>query len=192
MVTAVNTATGVARSTVADADGIYRLPALPPGTYDIRAELGGFAPALRTAQTLGLGAEAVINFTLSLTTLTEAVTVTAQVPVVQTTTSALESRLDREAIDLLPLIGRDYESLLRLAPGAQSSNGVSFMGSRGRSNQWNVDGIDNSEDISGYSRQALALDITEGSPVIRLTRAGPYSLATRSCSSAVPRQYWSR
>lgn len=187
MVTATNTATGVARSTVADADGIYRLAALPPGTYDIRADLGGFAPAVRTAQTLGLGAEAVINFTLSLTTLTEAVTVTAQVPVVQTTTSALESRLDREAIDLLPLIGRDYESLLRLAPGAQSSNGVSFMGSRGRSNQWNVDGIDNSEDISGYSRQALALDSVQEVQVLVTGFKAEYGQASGGVVNVVTR-----
>ena len=133
--TAVNTATGIARTVATDAEGRYRLPALPPGTYDFRAELAGFAVASRAGLTLALGAEAVVNFELVLSTLTGAVTVTAQVPVVQTTTSALESRLDREAIDLLPIIGRDYESLLRLAPGAQSSNGVSFTGSRGRSNQ---------------------------------------------------------
>jgi len=125
IVTAINIATGVTPSAVSDVVGTYRLAALAPGTYDVRAELSGFAPAVRRGLTLALGSEAVVSFSLSLSTLTEAVTVTAQVPVVQTTTSALESRLDRGAIDLLPLIGRDYESLLRVAPGAQSSNGVS-------------------------------------------------------------------
>lgn len=187
LVTAVNTATGVGRSAVSDANGMYRLAALPPGTYDIRAELGGFAPAVRAGQTLGLGAEAVVNFSLSLTTLTESVSVTAQVPVVQTTTSALESRLDREAIDLLPLIGRDYESLLRLAPGAQSSNGVSFMGSRGRSNQWNVDGIDNSEDISGYSRQSLALDSVQEVQILVTGFKAEYGQASGGVVNVVTR-----
>lgn len=157
-VIATNQDTGLVRSVVTDAAGLYRLAALPPGRYDFRVELSGFAPAARNALVLALGAEALLDFQLSPSAVTEAVMVTAPVPVVQTTTSAIETRLDREAIDLLPLIGRDYESLLRLAPGAQSSNGVSFMGSRGRSNQWNVDGVDNSEDISGYSRQSLALD----------------------------------
>lgn len=157
-VTARNTATGFTRSTTTDEQGQYRLAALPPGVYEITAELQGFVTARRQGLTLALGAESVIHFELALGTLTETVSVTAEVPVVQTTTAAVESRLDREAIDLLPLIGRDYESLLRLAPGAQNSNGVSFTGSRGRSNQWNIDGVDNSEDISGYSRQSLALD----------------------------------
>lgn len=187
VVTAVNASTGVARAVVADAEGAYRLAALAPGSYDIRAELSGFAPAVRSGQTLALGAEAVINFQLALSTLTEAVTVTAQVPVVQTTTSALESRLDREAIDLLPIIGRDYESLLRIAPGAQSSNGVSFMGSRGRSNQWNVDGIDNSEDISGYSRQSLALDSVQEVQILVTGFKAEYGQASGGVVNVVTR-----
>ena len=187
IVTAVNPATGVTRAVVADADGMYRMAALAPGTYDIRAELAGFAPAQRTGLTLSLGAEAVINFQLALSTLTEAVTVTAQVPIVQTTTSALESRLDREAIDLLPIIGRDYESLLRLAPGAQSSNGVSFLGSRGRSNQWNVDGIDNSEDISGYSRQSLALDSVQEVQILVTGFKAEYGQASGGVVNVVTR-----
>jgi len=187
IVTAINIATGVTRSAVSDVVGTYRLAALAPGTYDVRAELSGFAPAVRRRLTLALGSEAVVSFSLSLSTLTEAVTVTAQVPVVQTTTSALESRLDREAIDLLPLIGRDYESLLRIAPGAQSSNGVSFMGSRGRSNQWNVDGIDNSEDISGYSRQSLALDSVQEVQILVTGFKAEYGQASGGVVNVVTR-----
>ncbi|MEW6323149.1 MAG: TonB-dependent receptor [Acidobacteriota bacterium] len=157
-VTATNTRTGFTRSAVSDETGRYRLAALPPGPYELMAELQGFSTQRRSGVTLALGSESVLNFELPLGTVTEAVTVTAEVPVVQTTTSAVEARLDRATLDILPLIGRDYTSLLRLVPGAQSSNGTSFTGSRGRSNQWNIDGISNSEDISGYSRQDLALD----------------------------------
>ena len=157
-VTATNKNSGFVRSTTSDAEGRYRLAALTPGSYEVVAELQGFSRALRQGLSFSLGSEAVLNFTLQLGTLSEAVTVTAETPVVQTTTAAVETKLDRAAIDVLPIIGRSYESLLRIAPGAQSSNGTSFVGSRGRSNQWNIDGVDNSEDISGYSRQALALD----------------------------------
>ena len=187
VVTASNTATGVTRSVVADAQGAYRMAALPPASYDIRAELAGFATSVRPGLVLSLGAEAVIDFQLALSSLTESVTVTAQVPVVQTTTSAVESRLDRETIDLLPIIGRDYESLLRLAPGAQSSNGVSFVGSRGRSNQWNVDGIDNSEDISGYSRQSLALDSVQEVQVLVTGFKAEYGQASGGVVNVVTR-----
>ena len=157
-VTARNTATGFSRDSVTAADGRFRIPAIPPGPYEFTAELAGFTTGLRRGVTLTVGAEVVINFELKLGGLTEVLTVTAESPVVETTTAAVQTFLDRETIDLLPLIGRDYTSLLRLAPGAQSSNGTSFTGSRGRSNQWYIDGVDNSEDISGYSRQSPAVD----------------------------------
>lgn len=186
-VTARNTATGFTRSTVTDGQGRYRLAALPPGTYDLTAELSGFTTAQQTGLTFALGAESVVNFELAVGGLTETVSVTSAVPVVQTTTSAVESRLDRETIDLLPLIGRNYESLLRLAPGAQSSNGTSFTGSRGRSNQWNIDGVDNSEDISGYSRQSLALDSVQEVQVLVTGFKAEYGQASGGVINVVTR-----
>jgi hypothetical protein len=157
-ITARNVDTGFTRGGVTDAEGRYRIAAVPPGRYEITAELAGFATAIRSGVTLTLGAEVVINFDLALAGVAETIQVTAEAPVVQTTTAAVQAAINREAIDILPLIGRDYTSLLRLVPGAQNSNGTSFTGSRGRSNQWNIDGVDNSEDISGYSRQSPALD----------------------------------
>jgi hypothetical protein len=89
----------------------------------------------------------------------EEVTVTADTPIVETTTSAVQGTLRREQIDLLPLSGRDYTALLRLVPGAASNNNsYGFGGSRGRSNTWNVDGVDNSDEISGFAHQSPALD----------------------------------
>jgi hypothetical protein len=157
-ITARNVDTGFTRSGVSDADGRYRLPAVPPGRYEFTAELSGFTTALRSGVTLAVGSETVINFQLVVGNLSEQVQVTAEAPVVETTTAAVQGTIDRTTIDTLPMIGRDYTSLLRLIPGAQNSNGVSFTGSRGRSNQWIIDGVDNSEDISGLSRQTPALD----------------------------------
>lgn len=157
-ITAKNTDTGFTRSGVSDAEGRYRIAAIPPGRYELTAELTGFSVAVRRGLTLTVGSQSVINFELGVGGVQEQITVTADTPVVETTTAAVQGTMNREQLDVLPLIGRDYTSLLRLAPGAQSSNGTSFTGSRGRANQWLVDGVDNSEDISGYDRQSLALD----------------------------------
>src|SRR6266446_10665771 len=46
-VTVTNTATGAARDTVTNGEGLYSIPALNPGIYNVRAELTGFAPPLR-------------------------------------------------------------------------------------------------------------------------------------------------
>jgi hypothetical protein len=166
-ITAKNVDTGFLRSGVTDAEGRYRLAAIPPGRYELTAELSGFATSIRRGVTLTLGGESVINFELSVAALAEAVSVIAESPVVETTTAAVQSTMNREQIDLLPLIGRNFESLLRLTPGAVANNAsYSFTGSRGRSNQWSIDGVDNSEDISGYSRQSPALDSIQEVQVI--------------------------
>lgn len=158
-ITARNTETGISRAAVSDAEGRYRIPVIPPGIYDFSAELSGFQTSVRKGVTLTVGAEAVMNFQLAVAGVSEALTVTAQAPVVQTTTATIEGTIGREQIDLLPLIGRSYESLLRLMPGTQDNNSTTgFGGARGRSNRWHIDGVDNTEDISGYSRQTPALD----------------------------------
>ena len=158
-VTAKNTATGFVRTGVTDQEGRYRIAAVPPGSYEISAEMQGFSRAVRTGVTLTVGGEAVINFDMAVASVTEAVTVQADAPIVETTTSAVQSTLRREQIDLLPLAGRDYTNILRLVPGAAANNSsYGFGGSRGRSNTFNVDGVDNSDEISGFAHQSPALD----------------------------------
>ncbi len=158
-VTAKNVGTGFTRFAITDGEGRYRVAALPPGSYELRAELPGFATVIRNGVTLAAGSQSVLNFSLAPATVTESITVTAEVPVVQTTTSSIEMGLTRREIELLPLIGRSYVSLLRLAPTAASNNSsYGFGGSRARSNQWFVDGLENSEDISGYNRTDPVLD----------------------------------
>jgi Carboxypeptidase regulatory-like domain/TonB dependent receptor-like, beta-barrel len=158
-VTARNTDTGFTRSTPTDSEGRYRLAALPPGPYEFTAELAGFATAVRQGLTLTVGAEAIINFGLGLAGVSEAITVTADTPIVETTTSAVQETMTRAQIDLLPLASRDYTGVLRLAPGAAANNSsYGFAGSRGRSNTWQLDGVDNSDEISGYQHQSPALD----------------------------------
>ena len=56
---------------VTNADGVYRFPALPPGTYEITATLQGFKPAKLTDTVLELGRNLVIDLTMSLATVTE-------------------------------------------------------------------------------------------------------------------------
>ena len=52
-VTATNTSTGVVRTTVTNAEGVYSMPGLEPGVYDVKTELPGFAPAIAGARDAG-------------------------------------------------------------------------------------------------------------------------------------------
>lgn len=158
-VTARNVNTGVARTVVTGTEGTYRIPALAPGPYELTAELSGFGTARRTGLNLSLGSEVIVDFSLAVAGRAEEVTVVADAPLVETTNASIQKIINREQIDLLPLIGRNVMDLTRLSPGVSvTSQGLNFAGSRGRANAYVIDGVDNQEDISGFSRQDVNLD----------------------------------
>src|SRR5262245_15095352 len=72
-ITATHTETGTARTTVTTATGAYVMPALPVGTYDIRAELAGFATLIKEQIRLAVGESGTLNFTLKLAAVQETV-----------------------------------------------------------------------------------------------------------------------
>ena len=80
-----NTATGFTRTEVADTEGIYRLNALPIGTYDITAELQGFSKFERKEITVSVGQTVTIDVTLNVAGVQESVTVTGETPQIETT-----------------------------------------------------------------------------------------------------------
>src|SRR2546425_6505667 len=65
-ITATNTATNVARTTVTNAEGLYNLAALDPGVYTLQAELSGFATSTRTGVALAVNQTLTIDIPLGL------------------------------------------------------------------------------------------------------------------------------
>src|SRR5688572_20647109 len=65
-VTLRNTDTGLNRNIVTEGDGRYRVGGLPPGRYELRAELQGFGSVQVTDILLQVGAELLRNVTLQL------------------------------------------------------------------------------------------------------------------------------
>src|SRR5262245_24149492 len=63
-VTATNANTGVVRTTVSNEEGVYSMPGLEPGVYEVKTGLAGFAPALRDRVTLGVNTTITIDFTM--------------------------------------------------------------------------------------------------------------------------------
>src|ERR1044072_3347196 len=63
-VTATNTATGVARTTVSNATGHYQIALLPPATYNVGAELSGFQPIKRDKIVVNVGTDVTLNFSM--------------------------------------------------------------------------------------------------------------------------------
>src|SRR6266849_2941701 len=84
-ITATNAQTGLTRTTVPANDGKYRFLALPVGTYKVTAELPGFATVTTENVEQNVATERNVNVTLKQATVSEAITVTAEVPLVATT-----------------------------------------------------------------------------------------------------------
>jgi hypothetical protein len=112
-----NAETGFTRTAVTEADGRYRLGGLPPGRYELRAELQAFAPVEVTDITLTIGLEVGRNLTLQLQGVQESLTVTAQPPIVETTRTDVSGVITQQQIETLPLATRQPVALALLMPG---------------------------------------------------------------------------
>jgi hypothetical protein len=146
------TETSLQRLTTSDVQGRYTMAALPPGSYEIRAELAGFRPLVRSGVTLTIAQTVVVDLTMTLGGVTEQVTVVAEASTVNTRTGELSYLVDARAIEELPLNGRNYTDLALLQPGVVAyphrdggsvvahGLGVSVNGQDPRSNVYLLDG----------------------------------------------------
>lgn len=143
-ITAINT--GATRQAVTDADGRYTTTNLSPGQYEMRAELSGFA-AGRGAVVLATGDIKPVDLSLAIAGVAEAVTVSADAAVLDTTSARLGVNISPEEVNNLPVNGRNFANLMTLATGATSDgNGgwasVRFNGKSNQQNYLNYDGVD--------------------------------------------------
>ena len=163
-VTVTNEATGLTRTVTTGADGRFIIPTLTPGTYSISAELTGFRTMQRTGLRVNVGQELSYDMTLGVAALEEQVTVTAQAPVVEVTSSRVGTNVTTQEIDNLPSAGRNQLSLMQLVPGLTPSlQPGTFEGGQfnanGRdtgSNMFMVDGVYNNDDRLGGSQGTQA------------------------------------
>jgi hypothetical protein len=125
-VTATNRSTNVARKTVSDSSGNYRITLLPPGTYDVSVEATGFRKLVRTGITLEINQQARLDLTLEVGQVTEVTEVNAQAPLLQSDSSSLGTVVNQKLVNQLPLNGRNFIQLATLSPGV---NGVGYSAS---------------------------------------------------------------
>src|SRR5262245_6638468 len=167
-VTAKNAATGYSRSEVTDAEGLYRLASLPLGTYELRAELSGFAPYVNKNVEVNVGQTTDVNVDLKVAGVSESVQVTAESPLIQTGNSAVGGVVDTTKIESLPLNGRQFANLAMTIPGvglgfhSDPTKSTQFSpqiaGGNGRNVNYQIDGGDNNDDTAGGLLQLCTLD----------------------------------
>src|SRR6266852_5240165 len=126
-----NIGTNAAVTLKTNAEGLYRIPELPVGTYKFTVAAPGFKKAVKAGLYLGAGAIERVDFKLELGAQTETVMVEAGAVQVQTEDSRLYETIGSGQVANLPLNGRNVFDLIALAPGAVDVAGVSFENSSG-------------------------------------------------------------
>lgn len=199
-ITARNADTGMTRTAVSEADGKYHLVALPPGRYDVRAELSGFATFEVKDLTLTIGLELVHNISLAVQRLQESVTVTGQSPVVETTKTDVSGIVTQEQIDTLPLGTRQPVALALLMPGTSQDavrprkfNANLGAGAFTNAGAFLIDGLWNKEPCTGEPRQdfpqtairEFKVNLSNATAEYGWTASGVVSLATKSGTNTV-------
>ena len=138
------------------------MPSIPTGIYTVLAEMDGFKATALSQVEVGVDQRARIDVKLEVGAMTESVTIEAQTPLVQTSSSELGTTVKDEQIQALPLNGRNFVSLTRTVPGVlrgniganidgagslawRASASFSANGQRARDNNFMLDGVDNNE-----------------------------------------------
>jgi hypothetical protein len=170
-VTVTNQATGVVRSTVTNEEGVYFMPGLDPGTYNVTTDLPGFAAAARNGVTLGINATITIDFQMTVAGLQETLTVTGEAPLIEVTQSKVASSIETTELQNLPMIARNVSGMLALLPGAVqiapthrtkgNVGSVSFSGGAGTNMVPSVDGADNRDNQFGGPLVTFSTDALE-------------------------------
>jgi hypothetical protein len=155
-VTVTDVQRGVARTLTTDQAGEYLAPDLLPGTYTVRGVAAGFKTVERAGLLLEVKQDIRVDLTLQPGDQAQTVTVTEEAPQIETTNATLGGTLSNEAINDLPLNGRNYQNLLVLRPGmmiypggggwTQSTDGI-----RPEDNQYIVDGLTNDNPLTGLT-----------------------------------------
>lgn len=197
-VTVTNPATGLQRETSTADNGIFRINALPTGTYQLKAEAAGFATGTITGVEVGVDQVRTVDIVLRVGSKAEVVEVQAEAALTQTETSKLGEIIDNRKVEDLPLNGRDFAQLARLNPGVASSgggggqqggeggvSGFSSNGQRSTSNNYMVDGVDNNDSFGGAAAQIPSIDSIEEFEVQTNTFSAEYGRNTGSVVNLV-------
>src|SRR3989454_11625540 len=158
-VTLKNKETGATRTTSSNDIGSYRFDLLPGGIYQLKVNMRGFSVASAENVQALVGQTTTLNFTLSLGSITETVTVTSEPPIVDVEKTNVGLAITPNDIESMPLNGRDFANLAYMAPGARpvdsydpTKNRIAIFGingSSGRNVNVTVNGIDNKDNTVG-------------------------------------------
>jgi len=179
-------------TTVTSGKGFYRFNRLHPGFYDLTFKMDGFTALNRSGVRVSLGATTEENVTLSLGSMTDEVTVTADSVVVDTTAPGLSNTYGKEMVENAPLRRDSIFDLIQASPGvvaaADGSSSSTVMGSATDENQYQFDGVDITARTAGGSWVWPNIDIIDEVEVLSLGAPAEYGHAPGAIFNVVTKQ----
>jgi hypothetical protein len=190
-VTATNVATGTPHATNTTGAGLYTIPDLTPGTYDVKAEAKGFAIGESKGVKLNVGDSRDLNFKLTVGSATQVVEVTGQAALIETTKTDVSSAVTDLDMERLPTISgaggtvNDYAQLALTAPGVRSDTSglttdlIAPGSMNNRGNLYNVDGANITDQlVSGRDSTGASIDEVQEFQVLTNNYNAEYGQAT--------------
>ena len=194
--------------------GYYEANLLQPGNYQISAEMQGFKKTLRSGIALSISARTEIDLLLSVGESAETVAVTAEAPLLETSSISAGRVMENRSVLDLPTFNNSPLMLIKLVPGIQASanrryNGVNAIGGTGEAhnagnvggNDWSIDGVPNmgngygaaylpySTTIQEFKVESTNFDASighsSGTTISIMTKGG-----TNSLHGALTEQHW--
>ena len=213
--TLTNVDTNVEQRTVTNEAGLYRFQNLVIGRYTLAASTPGFTSKKVEAFTLSVGQEATLDFTLTVGSVSEQVTVEATAVAVQASTAELGSVIEHKQVVDLPMSGRNFTALLLLQPGVNAAgvSGTQSMsytrsigtaynpsvnGQSNRANMYLLDGVVNMETFGNAYAIPPILDTIQEFKVqshndssdIGMAAGGTINVATKSGTNDLHGTAW--
>src|ERR1044072_250406 len=169
-VVARNEASGIFREIVSGPDGSFFMSALTPGSYEISAQLAGFKKYGRKGVRVEVGKTQSIDVQLEVGGVEQEVTVTAESPIVDTTTKQLGGSIPTQELNDIPSLNRNFTSYLSLLPGITATISTDSFGAdsirvNGQATQnanYMLDGAGNNDNFNNGNGGAQARIPVEG------------------------------
>jgi hypothetical protein len=168
------------RSAISDSTGLYRIQDLRPGTYAVRFTLAGWTPFEQTNVVLTGSFTATVNANLIVGPLSESITVTSEVPVVDVHSASHEVTLSGEIVRVAPIV-RSYNALVVLVPGVvtnvndtvtgTSTTAFPIHGGRTNEGRLTLDGLNIGSPPSGNGPTSYVVDVGNAEEVTFTTTA---------------------
>jgi len=163
-VIAKNEASGQYRETISSTDGTFSMIALTPGNYELSASLSGFKKYQRAGVRVEVGKAVSIEISLPIGGVEEQVTVTAETPLVDTSSKQIGGVVTSQELQDIPSINRNFTTYLGTLPGVTAfistdSFGADSIRINGQGTQnvnYTLDGAGNNDTFNGGNGGAQA------------------------------------